>query len=722
MSLPSLLDFIQLTLSSSRKVPPTEFGFNFAFGKKRQENAQVPTPARSLRSNTKTPQSQPLRPATRQPSPTSARRNWVSTATDSSAQKSQRSSSRQPSTTPTRLNRELNVIPSIVEDQNQSAPVNDAHRATVPDSFVALSIAQGQTPVIEGGRASPKEKSFTETSNRPAKRRRITSGAATPDPNPSTASQRRTPSTRASRRRTASKAFSIAEDDSLGHAQENRPISSHFVADEESQKENLTPGHHQSKSPTPTSDFQTTKSGRILLHPQVDQDETSHGAAALEDVEEDEATVGFSAADETATGLAELATTKRTGEGAPEDNLPKQHVSLEPESEPEAGGDNLEANTLDLPRTALTDVERATTPPGARRRNQRQPAPQKRGRHASVQVESKDAPVKSTTVLPSTKATAVKPTKPKSALVDRISRYSKLAAAKLQNPSRPSSEREQTPQDRDEDDNSYIESSPEPETPAVPKPVRRRDRWEVTQSQSADAPMIRQAKRGGKEKFPILIHRLGQISRLDTIEEEEDVNPPADSVKEKNLADRKQPNGVDVLAQICRETISTMLDRIPETGKAGERATARNKRSALQAFGSTLDDELFAMSEAVENRINLEARVRKSKRENAALQSEYLELRREREQIALKCDAVRREHWDYEEETRQKWTLSEAARRVEQDLGRDDTQGEEGLEFLLRTTTSLVSSSSDSGGTLYKVKAFNLQLERMAMLLDKQVD
>jgi hypothetical protein len=160
-----------------------------------------------------------------------------------------------------------------------------------------------------------------------------------------------------------------------------------------------------------------------------------------------------------------------------------------------------------------------------------------------------------------------------------------------------------------------------------------------------------------------------------------------------------------------------MIERIVDTDQPLGRAAMKNKRSALEAFGHDLDDELFEMSEAVENRIDLEARVRKSKREKAALQAEWIEIRKERERIALRCDAVRRNNWEHEADVRQKWQLSEAARRAELELDRAEPVEQERTEYLLRCVTDELSSASAHGGLLERIKSFNAHLETMARCL-----
>lgn len=285
-------------------------------------------------------------------------------------------------------------------------------------------------------------------------------------------------------------------------------------------------------------------------------------------------------------------------------------------------------------------------------------------------------------------------------------------------PRSPDSRREITPKEVEEEgDETYIQdASPEPPTPAPTKiPSKKR-----TQPRKPGNPEARARSKSARPTFPILTHRMTNVSTLPTIHEDDRYSQTLDDgLPASNLLpERSQPNAVDVLAQICRETITNLIESMAANTQPSERAAVKNKRTALEAFGEDLDEELFRMSEAVENRIDLEARVRKSKREKSSLQSEYIEIRKERERIALKCDSARRRHWECEQDAREKWNISEAARRVELDMDRDEERVDEGVEFLLRSVTNNVSNLSDAGGILDKAKAFNAQLEAMALLLE----
>lgn len=275
-------------------------------------------------------------------------------------------------------------------------------------------------------------------------------------------------------------------------------------------------------------------------------------------------------------------------------------------------------------------------------------------------------------------------------------------------------------EDEEDGDETYIqEASPEPPTPAPAKntSTKRTQQKKVTQSegQGRSKPAI--------PTFPVLTHRMTNVSALLTIHEEPDQESQT-MESERSTSnmphERSQPNVVDVLAQICRETIANLVESISRSVQPAERTATKTKRAALEAFGEDLNEELFQMSEAVENRVELEARVRKSRREKVGLQLEYIEIRKQRERIALKCDSVRRRHWECEQDVREKWNISEAARRVELDMDRNEEEVDEGVEFLLRSVTNNVSNLSDAGGILDRAKAFNAQLENMALMLERR--
>jgi hypothetical protein len=263
------------------------------------------------------------------------------------------------------------------------------------------------------------------------------------------------------------------------------------------------------------------------------------------------------------------------------------------------------------------------------------------------------------------------------------------------------------------EDESYIpeEVSPEPPTPAIRKKPRT---VKIVPSIETDNPAPARHRSSSSEprsSFPITTHRLVNTSALPTITEEnevasdDDLNPLHDT--------RTAPNAVDVLSQICRETVAAAITNIRTTATGSE---LKRKIDALESFGRELESRLFDMSAAVENRLTLEGRVRSSKREKSAMQSRWMEVRRQREEVVLRMDAVRKEHWEGEERGAESWKVSEGCFGVGVVMERERGSEIEGLEGLIGSISRGVSGF-EGGGVLQRVKDFNARMERMVQVL-----
>lgn len=266
------------------------------------------------------------------------------------------------------------------------------------------------------------------------------------------------------------------------------------------------------------------------------------------------------------------------------------------------------------------------------------------------------------------------------------------------------------------EDETYVpeEFSPDLPTPAVTKKPRKNAR--IIPSIENDESIRRSTSSQPKQTdFPITIHRLSNLSALPTITEENEQDPDFDELQAHFGASRSAPNAVDVLAQICRETVASALasTRTNMNGSGLKRRT-----EALESFGKEIDTRLFDMSAAVENRLTLEARVRTSKRDKGEIQARWIEVRRKREEIALKMDKVRREHWESEEQGAEALKLSEGLHGVEIAMERQKGTETESLEYLLMTVGASVSGQH-GGGVLQRVKSFNAQMERMIDVLER---
>ena len=286
-----------------------------------------------------------------------------------------------------------------------------------------------------------------------------------------------------------------------------------------------------------------------------------------------------------------------------------------------------------------------------------------------------------------------------------------------------------------EGDETYIDEaiSPEKPTPKAPSKKakvkaskRRRSGSDVQSGSSGQVNPSSRLKKSSKATFPILTQRMTNISALPTInddaEDDADVAAEVDSLKNK-FTDRSAPNAVDVLAQICRETISTTLSKMSTNSNTVNTRDIKRKRSAIEAFGAEIDSRFFDMSAAIEHRLTMETRVKKARKAKMDAQNEWLEIRRQRREIALKCDDVRARNSRIEAERAETYALSERLHELEMvvekpELDRDDGASD-GLEYMLRSVAKSVSCvAGDGGGLLDRVKAYNRQLERTALVLE----
>lgn len=273
--------------------------------------------------------------------------------------------------------------------------------------------------------------------------------------------------------------------------------------------------------------------------------------------------------------------------------------------------------------------------------------------------------------------------------------------------------------DRDDSEDVYIEenASPEPETPA---PARKGKGPRKPKMESEDGEDTK--VKTSKASFPIVTQRLTNFDLLPTIDElgESDLDSDEERARdaERKLATEKSvPNTVDVLAQYCRETVESAVDKL-NTGPSNNRAERKRQQTALETIGRELNDRLFEMSAAIDHRVQLESRTRRAKRSRAELQARWLEIRRQREEIALRCDHIRQQNWERERERESKWALSEAAHKLELEVERSEPEEVESLEYMLRTVAADVSCTQPCGGILDRIKTFNVRLERMAEVLE----
>ncbi|KAL1957624.1 hypothetical protein VTO42DRAFT_5735 [Malbranchea cinnamomea] len=272
----------------------------------------------------------------------------------------------------------------------------------------------------------------------------------------------------------------------------------------------------------------------------------------------------------------------------------------------------------------------------------------------------------------------------------------------------------------------------QPESEEQPRPTiskGRKNRKSLKEGQQTREGSSKRRKSRG-EAVPVVVHRLENVGELDVDLEHESFegsHPPDEPSSSYKFPTHSGVNAADVLSQICRETLektmSTLDNSISQESNPARRAEWIRKRKAVEAFSTELGHRLFDISEIMESNYVLAAQLRKEKKEMVALRNELMEVRRERREIALKIDDVRRRYAEEEEANKEQDTLNDALHNLQLALDRSQTakgNGVEpnpfvGLEFLLRTVAQDVSSvAPDSyGGLLNQVRNFNSELERI---------
>ncbi|KAH7244832.1 hypothetical protein MRS44_014354 [Fusarium solani] len=190
---------------------------------------------------------------------------------------------------------------------------------------------------------------------------------------------------------------------------------------------------------------------------------------------------------------------------------------------------------------------------------------------------------------------------------------------------------------------------------------------------------------------------------------------------------------VDVFSQVCLEVVETTLAKLYETMTSTEdkekKKECRIKIRAVNAYKEQLTLQLLQLATHLNDWHSLRKRVRLIQREKLKLREDILQLKAEREQVALRMDAVRIKH---EEDTKEsKYRLDTSAIMHDVDLaveqGRDApelSRAQEkkaelaNLELLVARIANEASSASSAGGMLQQVKEFNAFLERAAVALE----
>ncbi|RPA97373.1 hypothetical protein L873DRAFT_1129984 [Choiromyces venosus 120613-1] len=212
----------------------------------------------------------------------------------------------------------------------------------------------------------------------------------------------------------------------------------------------------------------------------------------------------------------------------------------------------------------------------------------------------------------------------------------------------------------------------------------------------------------GPTTFPVVVHRLAKAKG------------DAANTKLPAGSQRSGVNPVDVISQVSTELIDKLYQRLKTSAE----------KKAVESFKEELSLRFLELTDALEHSITLTDRVRKAQRRKNQLMGELLALKRERTQIAVQMDDVRRDHEaaskssDTQIQTSQLFeeisgALERGKSRAQDGNGGDNVSANlEGLEGLVRRVSAIVTGGGGDGtGVLGKVVEFNRFLERAEKML-----
>ncbi|RCI13283.1 hypothetical protein L249_0657 [Ophiocordyceps polyrhachis-furcata BCC 54312] len=198
------------------------------------------------------------------------------------------------------------------------------------------------------------------------------------------------------------------------------------------------------------------------------------------------------------------------------------------------------------------------------------------------------------------------------------------------------------------------------------------------------------------------------------------------------FANRAGESVVDVFAQVCEEVVAstlTQLQHLLDTAEGpAKKKECRIKMRAIEAYREELRSRLLQHAIHLNHWHTLRKQVRKAQKEKLALREEIIRLNGEREQVALRMDAVRIKHETNSKESTRRINTSALMHDIELavEQGRDapevsrQVQRQANLELLIAQVSDLASSGSSTGGLLHQVRDFNAFLERAALALESR--
>ncbi|KAI1258449.1 hypothetical protein F5Y18DRAFT_413524 [Xylariaceae sp. FL1019] len=256
------------------------------------------------------------------------------------------------------------------------------------------------------------------------------------------------------------------------------------------------------------------------------------------------------------------------------------------------------------------------------------------------------------------------------------------------------------------------------DSPAIrshPKPLKERRR--------------RSPKRQGDgDSIPVTVQRYTRPLRRNEADSDEDI-----LTADIPYTDHKSPNVVDIVLQMCEESFDKYLSALHEEANLAQdkksRKEFRTKLRALEAFQEEVRIRLQTHTIVLDNLRTLRKRVRAAQKEKVMLRQEISRIRAEREQVALKMDAIRNRHEAAAKESIHQLNLSTSMDDIEIAIENGkaalDLQPKQqkvaelgNLDLLIAQIADKVSMVGDRGGALKQIRDFNAFLERAALALE----
>ncbi|KAF2103031.1 hypothetical protein NA57DRAFT_72014 [Rhizodiscina lignyota] len=269
---------------------------------------------------------------------------------------------------------------------------------------------------------------------------------------------------------------------------------------------------------------------------------------------------------------------------------------------------------------------------------------------------------------------------------------------------------------------------------------------EGDESQTMEQQTARPRQNVTASTVPITVYRLSRPVTLDNDSDDDPLNDgPSTALSTRGLP---AVNAVDVLSQITSELVEHMAEtahRLPAVsfstsgghGRTGvpdqprpSSADLKRRRGILHHFQQSLSDALFDITAAVDAGMVLKSRLKGLTKEKVQLRDELLEVKRQREEVALSIDRVRREHGIWrktiagrDELSADLWDLEMAVKRGKEECAKRRERGEEvegvrmGIEMLAGTVATEITSQA-GGGLCTRVERFNDILEKAAETLE----